>query len=140
MMKKQQSKRRKLIGIVALITILGGILTMNWLNDERIKKEKYRQEQDRVGKYIGEHIELGNGKPITKIEFIEFQLETATTGTWSITAIVNDRYDISFAEDYLGGELITAVYNYNEFKFKQSGEQLTTHDMDKVKVVYYEGS
>ncbi len=139
-MKKQQNKRRKLIGIVTLITILGGVITMNWLNDERLKKEKYRQEQDRVVKYIGEHIELGNGKPIIKIEFIEFQLETATTGTWSITAIVNDRYDISFAEDYLGGELITAVYNYNEFKFKQSGEQLTTHDMDKVKVVYYEGS
>ncbi|HEL0744847.1 hypothetical protein KUF89_04720 [Streptococcus equi subsp. zooepidemicus] len=134
------NKRRKLIGIVALIAILGGVITMNWLNDERLKKEKYRQEQDRVVKYIGEYIELGNGKPIIKIEFIEFQLETATTGTWSITAIVNDRYDISFAEDYLGGELITAVYNYNEFKFKQSGEQLTTHDMDKVKVVYYEGS
>ncbi|HEL0668678.1 TPA: hypothetical protein TUW52_000735 [Streptococcus equi subsp. zooepidemicus] len=139
MMKKQQSKRRKLIGIVALITILGGILTMNWLNDERLKKKKYRQEQDRVMKYIGEHIELCNGQHIIKIECIEFQ-QNLSTGTWIITATVNDKYDISFAEDYLRGELITAVYNYNEFKFKQSGEQLTTHDMDKVKVVYYEGS
>ncbi|HEL1314491.1 TPA: hypothetical protein TVS07_001825 [Streptococcus equi subsp. zooepidemicus] len=139
MMKKQQSKRRKLIGIVILITILGGILTMNWLNGEELKKKKYRQEQDRVVKYIGEHIELGNGKPITKIEFIEFQ-QNLSTGTWTITATVNDKYDISFAEDYLRGELITAVYNYNEFKFKQSGEQLTTHGIDKVKVVYYKGS
>ncbi|HEL0612890.1 TPA: hypothetical protein TUU92_001892, partial [Streptococcus equi subsp. zooepidemicus] len=116
MMKKQQSKRRKLIGIVALIIILGGILTMNWLNDERIKKEKYRQEQDRVGKYIGEHIELGNGKPITKIEFIEFQLETATTGTWSITAIVNEKYLIHFSEDRLGEEIRTSYYSPKEFK------------------------
>ncbi|HEK9987024.1 hypothetical protein KVF93_04360 [Streptococcus equi subsp. zooepidemicus] len=139
MMKKQQSKRRKLIGIVALITILGGILTMNWLNDERLKKKKYRQEQDRVMKYIGEHIELCNGQHIIKIECIEFQ-QNLSTGTWIITATVNDKYDISFAEDYLRGELITAVYNYNEFKFKQSGEQLTTHGIDKVKVVYYEGS
>ncbi|QTR93292.1 membrane protein [Streptococcus equi subsp. zooepidemicus] len=138
-MKKQQSKRRKLIGIVALITILGGILTMNWLNDERLKKKKYRQEQDRVMKYIGEHIELCNGQHIIKIECIEFQ-QNLSTGTWIITATVNDKYDISFAEDYLRGELITAVYNYNEFKFKQSGEQLTTHGIDKVKVVYYEGS
>ncbi len=138
-MKKQQSKRRKLIGIVVLITILGGILTMNWLNDERLKKKKYRQEQDRVMKYIGEHIELCNGQHIIKIECIEFQ-QNLSTGTWIITATVNDKYDISFAEDYLRGELITAVYNYNEFKFKQSGEQLTTHGIDKVKVVYYEGS
>ncbi|HEL0641293.1 TPA: hypothetical protein TUV15_001880 [Streptococcus equi subsp. zooepidemicus] len=139
MMKKQQNKRRKLIGIVTLITILGGVITMNWLNDEELKKKKYRQEQDRVMKYIGEHIELCNGQHIIKIECIEFQ-QNLSTGTWIITATVNDKYDISFAEDYLGGELITAVYNYNEFKFKQSGEQLTTHDMDKIKVVYYEGS
>ncbi len=138
-MKKQQNKRRKLIGIVTLITILGGVITMNWLNDEELKKKKYRQEQDRVMKYIGEHIELCNGQHIIKIECIEFQ-QNLSTGTWIITATVNDKYDISFAEDYLRGELITAVYNYNEFKFKQSGEQLTTHDMDKVKVVYYEGS
>ncbi|HEK9982928.1 TPA: hypothetical protein TT580_001703 [Streptococcus equi subsp. zooepidemicus] len=139
MMKKQQNKRRKLIGIVTLITILGGVITMNWLNDEELKKKKYRQEQDRVMKYIGEHIELCNGQHIIKIECIEFQ-QNLSTGTWIITATVNDKYDISFAEDYLGGELITAVYNYNEFKFKQSGEQLTTHGIDKVKVVYYEGS
>ncbi|KIS13137.1 membrane protein [Streptococcus equi subsp. zooepidemicus Sz105] len=138
-MKKQQNKRRKLIGIVTLITILGGVITMNWLNDEELKKKKYRQEQDRVMKYIGEHIELCNGQHIIKIECIEFQ-QNLSTGTWIITATVNDKYDISFAEDYLRGELITAVYNYNEFKFKQSGEQLTTHGIDKVKVVYYEGS
>ncbi|HEL1158567.1 TPA: hypothetical protein TVK18_001947, partial [Streptococcus equi subsp. zooepidemicus] len=104
MMKKQLNKRRKLIGIVTLITILGGILTMNWLNGEELKKKKYRQEQDRVVKYIGEHIELGNGQPITKIEFIEFQ-QNLSTGTWTITATVNDKYSIVFGEDYLGGEI-----------------------------------
>ncbi|HEL1270657.1 TPA: hypothetical protein TVR04_002004, partial [Streptococcus equi subsp. zooepidemicus] len=116
MMKKQQNKRRKLIGIVALITILGGIITMGWFNGEELKKEKYRQEQDRVVKYIGEHIELGNGQPITKIEFIEFQLETATTGTWSITAIVNEKYLIHFSEDRLGEEIRTSYYSPKEFK------------------------
>ena|SRR3712207_2972477 len=136
-MKKQKRKKRKLI--VILLIVLGGILTMGWFNGEELKKKKYRQEQDRVVRYIGEHIELGNGQPIIKIKFIKIQ-QNLSTGTWIITATVNDKYDISFAEDYLGGELITAVYNYNEFKFKQSGEQLTTHDMDKVKVVYYGGS
>ncbi|HEK9987171.1 TPA: hypothetical protein TT577_000013 [Streptococcus equi subsp. zooepidemicus] len=124
---KQHKNYWKLVSIAALIIILGGVITTGWLNG------------DRVMKYIGEHIELCNGQHIIKIECIEFQ-QNLSTGTWIITATVNDKYDISFAEDYLRGELITAVYNYNEFKFKQSGEQLTTHGIDKVKVVYYEGS
>ncbi|HEL0238303.1 TPA: hypothetical protein TU245_001490 [Streptococcus equi subsp. zooepidemicus] len=135
MMKKQQSKRRKLIGIVALIAILGGVITMNWLNDERLKKKKYRQEQDRVVKYIGEHIELGNGQPITKIEFIEFQLETATTGTWSITAIVNEKYLIHFSEDRLGEEIRTSYYSPKEFK--QYSEKMR-NNMTNVETIYYE--
>ncbi|HEL0634890.1 TPA: hypothetical protein ACQQAT_001552 [Streptococcus equi subsp. zooepidemicus] len=136
-MKKQQNKRRKLIGIVALITILGGILTMNWLNDERLKKKKYRQEQDRVVKYIGEHIELGNGKPITKIELIEFQ-QNLSTGTWRITATVNNKYNIVFGEDYLGGEIETAYYTYKEFKY--SDEKLNNSNKDKVEIIYYKES
>ncbi|HEL0300327.1 TPA: hypothetical protein TUH97_000976 [Streptococcus equi subsp. zooepidemicus] len=135
MMKKQQSKRRKLIGIVTLITILGGMLTMNWLNDEELKKKKYRQEQDRVVKYIGEHIELCNGQPITKIEFIEFQLETATTGTWSITAIVNEKYLIHFSEDRLGEEIRTSYYSPKEFK--QYSEKMR-NNMTNVETIYYE--
>ncbi|HEL0165590.1 TPA: hypothetical protein TUM42_001889 [Streptococcus equi subsp. zooepidemicus] len=135
MMKKQQSKRRKLIGIVTLITILGGMLTMNWLNGEELKKKKYRQEQDRVVKYIGEHIELCNGQPITKIEFIEFQLETATTGTWSITAIVNEKYLIHFSEDRLGEEIRTSYYSPKEFK--QYSEKMR-NNMTNVETIYYE--
>ncbi|HEL0001855.1 TPA: hypothetical protein TUW63_000795 [Streptococcus equi subsp. zooepidemicus] len=135
MMKKQQNKRRKLIGIVALITILGGIITMGWFNGEELKKEKYRQEQDRVVKYIGEHIELGNGQPITKIEFIEFQLETATTGTWSITAIVNEKYLIHFSEDRLGEEIRTSYYSPKEFK--QYSEKMR-NNMTNVETIYYE--
>lgn len=136
-MKKQQNKRRKLIGIVALIAILGGVITMNWLNDERLKKEKYRQEQDRVVKYIGEHIELGNGQPITKIEFIEFQ-QNLSTGTWTITATVNDKYSIVFGEDYLGGEIETAYYTYKEFKY--SDEKINNSNKDKVELIYYKES
>ncbi|MDI5916679.1 hypothetical protein [Streptococcus equi] len=137
MMKKQQNKRRKLIGIVTLITILGGILTMNWLNGEELKKKKYRQEQDRVVKYIGEHIELGNGQPITKIEFIEFQ-QNLSTGTWTITATVNDKYSIVFGEDYLGGEIETAYYTYKEFKY--SDEKINNSNKDKVELIYYKES
>ena len=136
-MKKQLNKRRKLIGVVTLITILGGILTMNWLNDERLKKEKYRQEQDRVVKYIGEHIELGNGQPITKIEFIEFQ-QNLSTGTWTITATVNDKYSIVFGEDYLGGEIETAYYTYKEFKYND--EKINNSNKDKVEIIYYKES
>ncbi|WKF66192.1 hypothetical protein [Streptococcus equi] len=135
MMKKQLNKRRKLIGVVTLLTILGGILTMNWLNGEELKKKKYRQEQDRVVKYIGEHIELGNGQPITKIEFIEFQLETATTGTWSITAIVNEKYLIHFSEDRLGEEIRTSYYSPKEFK--QYSEKMR-NNMTNVETIYYE--
>ncbi|HEL0675386.1 TPA: hypothetical protein TUW65_001923 [Streptococcus equi subsp. zooepidemicus] len=137
MMKKQLNKRRKLIGIVTLITILGGILTMNWLNGEQLKKKKYRQEQDRVVKYIGEHIELGNGQPITKIEFIEFQ-QNLSTGTWTITATVNDKYSIVFGEDYLGGEIETAYYTYKEFKY--SDEKINNSNKDKVELIYYKES
>ncbi|HEK9073789.1 TPA: hypothetical protein SUB45_000792, partial [Streptococcus equi subsp. zooepidemicus] len=50
MMNKQQNKRRKLIGIVTLIAILGGVLTMNWLNDERLNRE--RREQERAVIYL----------------------------------------------------------------------------------------
>ncbi|HEL1144996.1 TPA: hypothetical protein TVK10_001842, partial [Streptococcus equi subsp. zooepidemicus] len=49
-MNKQQSKQRKLIGIVTLIAILGGVLMMNWLNGEELKK-KYK-EQERIVKYV----------------------------------------------------------------------------------------
>ncbi|HEK9992694.1 TPA: hypothetical protein TT567_001778 [Streptococcus equi subsp. zooepidemicus] len=135
MMNKQQSKQRKLIGIVTLIAILGGVLTMNWLNGEELKKKKYRQEQDRVVKYIGEHIELCNGQPITKIEFIEFQLETATTGTWSITTIVNEKYLIHFSEDRLGEEIRTSYYSPKEFK--QYSEKMR-NNMTNVETIYYE--
>ncbi|HEL1310796.1 TPA: hypothetical protein TVR06_001917, partial [Streptococcus equi subsp. zooepidemicus] len=87
-MKKQQNKRRKLIGIVTLITILGGILTMNWLNGERLKKE-YR-EQERIVKYVA-----SNYEGIEKVEFIEF-FHNNITGTYSFYAIINDKIKVDF--------------------------------------------
>ncbi|HEL1172639.1 TPA: hypothetical protein TVL27_000758, partial [Streptococcus equi subsp. zooepidemicus] len=63
MMNKQQNKRRKLIGIVTLIAILGGVLTMNWLNDERLNRE--RREQERAVIYLSNTYEN-----IHKIEII----------------------------------------------------------------------
>ncbi|QTZ58812.1 hypothetical protein MCPGFBBE_00914 [Streptococcus equi subsp. zooepidemicus] len=122
---KQHKNYWKLVSIAALIIILGGVITTGWLNG------------DRVVKYIGEHIELGNGKPITKIEFIEFQ-QNLSTGTWTITATVNNKYNIVFGEDYLGGEIETAYYTYKEFKY--SDEKLNNSNKDKVEIIYYKES
>ncbi|HEL0757270.1 TPA: DUF1433 domain-containing protein [Streptococcus equi subsp. zooepidemicus] len=97
MMKKQQNKRRKLIGIVTLIAILGGVLTMNWLNDERLKKE-YR-EQERIVKYV-----VSNYESIEKVEFIEF-FHNNITGTYSFYAIINDKIKVDFTLWGLKGEI-----------------------------------
>ncbi|HEL0719368.1 TPA: hypothetical protein TUY07_001977, partial [Streptococcus equi subsp. zooepidemicus] len=87
------NKRRKLIGIVALVAILGGIITMGWFNGEELKKKKYRQEQDRVINYLVEHYELANGDDIKMIEVTEFQ-QIKIVGYWRITTKVNNKYKI----------------------------------------------
>ncbi|HEL1077739.1 TPA: hypothetical protein TVE89_001914, partial [Streptococcus equi subsp. zooepidemicus] len=86
MMNKQQSKQRKLIGIVTLIAILGGVLMMNWLNGEELKK-KYK-EQERIVKYVA-----SNYEGIEKVEFIEF-FHNNKTGTCSFYAIINDKIKV----------------------------------------------
>ncbi|HEK9992494.1 TPA: hypothetical protein TT567_001568 [Streptococcus equi subsp. zooepidemicus] len=135
MMKKQQSKRRKLIGIVALIAILGGVITMNWLNDERLKKEKYRQEQDRVINYLVEHYELANGDDIKTIEVTEFQ-QIKIVDFWSITTKVNGKYKISFTEDQLGEEITTSNYSPKEFKVQEDTDN--KQNLSDIELIYYD--
>ncbi|AIA68728.1 membrane protein [Streptococcus equi subsp. zooepidemicus Sz35] len=134
-MKKQQNKRRKLIGIVALIAILGGVITMNWLNDERLKKEKYRQEQDRVINYLVEHYELANGDDIKTIEVTEFQ-QIKIVDFWSITTKVNGKYKISFTEDQLGEEITTSNYSPKEFKVQEDTDN--KQNLSDIELIYYD--
>ncbi|HEL0025282.1 TPA: hypothetical protein TUY17_000089 [Streptococcus equi subsp. zooepidemicus] len=135
MMKKQQNKRRKLIGIVALIAILGGVITMNWLNDEKLKKEKYRQEQDRVINYLVEHYELANGDDIKTIEVTEFQ-QIKIVDFWSITTKVNGKYKISFTEDQLGEEITTSNYSPKEFKVQEDTDN--KQNLSDIELIYYD--
>lgn len=95
----------------------------------------HKHEQDRVVKYIREHIELVDGKPIKKIEFIEFQ-KNDMTGTWRITTTINGKYDISFSENSLGEEIETA--NYSPEEFKESDEKLKSDRIDSVEIIYFE--
>ncbi|HEL1196718.1 TPA: hypothetical protein TVL25_001946 [Streptococcus equi subsp. zooepidemicus] len=129
------NKRRKLIGIVALIAILGGVITMNWLNDERLKKEKYRQEQDRVINYLVEHYELANGDDIKTIEVTEFQ-QIKIVDFWSITTKVNGKYKISFTEDQLGEEIMTSNYSPKEFKVQEDTDN--KQNLSDIELIYYD--
>ncbi|WP_394350787.1 DUF1433 domain-containing protein [Streptococcus equi] len=131
-MKKQQSKRRKLIGIVALIAILGGVITMNWLNDERLKKE-YR-EQERIVKYV-----VSNYESIEKVEFIEF-FHNNITGTYSFYAIINDKIKVDFTLWGLKGEIyVNELSSRNHGHFlKKLDTPNKKPDISNIKIYYLE--
>ncbi|ACG62968.1 TPA: hypothetical protein TUW76_000960 [Streptococcus equi subsp. zooepidemicus] len=131
---KQHKNYWKLVSIAALIIILGGILTMNWLNDERLKKEKYRQEQDRVINYLVEHYELANGDDIKTIEVTEFQ-QIKIVGYWRITTKVNNKYKISFKENKIGGEIRSSNYSPQEFKRREKVNH--SQNCINTKTMYY---
>ncbi|ESR08695.1 hypothetical protein, partial [Streptococcus iniae] len=54
-----------------------------------------KQEQDRMVKYIKQHVELTNGDQIKKVEFIDFQ-KNEMTGFWRVSSKINDKNIISF--------------------------------------------
>ncbi|HEK9073788.1 TPA: hypothetical protein TUW49_000528 [Streptococcus equi subsp. zooepidemicus] len=128
------NKRRKLIGIVALVAILGGIITMGWFNGEELKKKKYRQEQDRVINYLVEHYELANGDDIKMIEVTEFQ-QIKIVGYWRITTKVNNKYKISFKENKIGGEIRSSNYSPQEFKRREKVNH--SQNAFNTKTMYY---
>ncbi|MGT2928781.1 hypothetical protein ACVR1G_00755 [Streptococcus dentasini] len=122
-----------LLGITVVL-VIGGIIMINPFTGK--DEPRYKSEQDRIVQYIGEHIELVDGEPIKKIEFIEFQ-KNDMTGTWRITTTINGKYDISFSENSLGEEIETA--NYSPKEFKESDEKLKSDRVDSVKIIYFEG-
>ncbi|HEL0655265.1 TPA: hypothetical protein TUW49_000526 [Streptococcus equi subsp. zooepidemicus] len=132
MMNKQQNKRRKLIGIVTLIAILGGVLTMNWLNDERLNRE--RREQERAVIYLSNTYEN-----IHKIEIIGID-KNLKTGSMNIATIVNSKYYISVT--FMGGEIYTGVEqaskdNEEFLNRRKKSENKTTVSKD-IEVIYKE--
>ncbi|HEK9097279.1 TPA: hypothetical protein TU156_000856 [Streptococcus equi subsp. zooepidemicus] len=132
MMKKQQNKRRKLIGIVTLIAILGGVLTMNWLNDERLNRE--RREQERAVIYLSNTYEN-----IHKIKIIGID-KNLKTGSMNIATIVNSKYYISVT--FMGGEIYTGVEqaskdNEEFLNRRKKAENKTTLSKD-IEVIYKE--
>ncbi|WP_228274778.1 hypothetical protein [Streptococcus equi] len=131
-MNKQQNKRRKLIGIVTLIAILGGVLTMNWLNDERLNRE--RREQERAVIYLSNTYEN-----IHKIEIIGID-KNLKTGSMNIATIVNSKYYISVT--FMGGEIYTGVEqaskdNEEFLNRRKKSENKTTVSKD-IEVIYKE--
>ncbi|HEK9995588.1 TPA: hypothetical protein TVQ98_002056 [Streptococcus equi subsp. zooepidemicus] len=132
MMNKQQNKRRKLIGIVTLIAILGGVLTMNWLNDERLNRE--RREQERAVIYLSNTYEN-----IHKIKIIGID-KNLKTGSMNIATIVNSKYYISVT--FMGGEIYTGVEqaskdNEEFLNRRKKSENKTTVSKD-IEVIYKE--
>ncbi|HEL0613651.1 TPA: hypothetical protein TVN69_000691 [Streptococcus equi subsp. zooepidemicus] len=132
MMKKQQNKRRKLIGIVALITILGGIITMGWFNGEKLNRE--RREQERAVIYLSNTYEN-----IHKIKIIGID-KNLKTGSMNIATIVNSKYYISVT--FMGGEIYTGVEqaskdNEEFLNRRKKAENKTTLSKD-IEVIYKE--
>nr|WP_231153792.1 DUF1433 domain-containing protein [Streptococcus equi] len=132
MMNKQQSKQRKLIGIVTLIAILGGVLMMNWLNGEELKK-KYK-EQERIVKYVA-----SNYEGIEKVEFIEF-FHNNKTGTCSFYAIINDKIKVDFTLWGLNGDIdVNSLDSRNHGHFlKKLDKHNKKSDISNVKIYYLE--
>ncbi|QTC12269.1 hypothetical protein [Streptococcus equi] len=113
-MNKQQSKRRKLIGIVALVAILGGIITMGWFNGERDNKSEnnyYQVEKDLAMEIISEF------EGVKEISFLS-PVQSKETGYWGTTATINKTNEISYSFSMtFSGKLDDYYYHFNKKKF-----------------------
>lgn len=122
-----------LLGITAILgLVIGGIVMFNPFTGER--EPKYKQEQDRMARYIVDHVKLVNGDTIKKIEFVQFK-KNNVTGTWRISTKINNNISISFAEDDLGKEFRTAGYSVKEIQVLDNYE--SNINLDKVNIIYY---
>lgn len=131
--------KRKKWGIIALvICIIGGIIMFS-LNHQKEKtlEEKMRIEQDRVAKFLVSNYNLADGQKIERVKFVEFQ-RNESTGSWRITAKVNDQYDISVKIDSLNenGKIRSSNYSPTEF-IKREHEEEAGYDI-AVKIIYLE--
>ena len=131
--------KRKKWGIIALvICIIGGIVMFS-LNHQKEKtlEEKMRIEQDRVAKFLVSNYDLADGQKIDRVKFVEFQ-RNESTGSWRITAKVNDQYEISVKIDSLNedGKIRSSNYSPTEF-IKREHKEEAGYDI-AVKIIYLE--
>ena len=131
--------RHKKWGIITLvICIMGGIMmfSLNY-QKERTLEEKMRIEQDRIAKFLVSNYDLADGQKIERVEFIEFQ-RNESTGSWRITAKVNNQYDISFKIDSLNENEKIRSSNYSPIEFiKREHKEEAVYDI-AVKIIYLE--
>ena len=131
--------KRKKWGIIALvICIIGGVIMFS-LNHpkEKTLEEKMRIEQDRVAKFLVSNYDLADGQKIERVKFVGFQ-RNESTGSWRITAKVNDQYDISVKIDSLNenGKIRSSNYSPTEF-IKREHKEEAGYDI-AVKIIYLE--
>ena len=131
--------KRKKWGIIALvICIIGGVIMFS-LNHpkEKTLEEKMRIEQDRVAKFLVSNYDLADGQKIERVKFVEFQ-RNESTGSWRITAKVNNQYDISVKIDSLNenGKIRSSNYSPTEF-IKREHKEEAGYDI-AVKIFYLE--
>ena len=131
--------KRKKWGIIALvICIIGGVIMFS-LNQQKEKtlEEKMRIEQDRMAKFLVSNYDLADGQKIERVKFVEFQ-KNESTGSWRITAKVNNQYDISVKIDSLNenGKIRSSNYSPTEF-IKREHKEEAGYDI-AVKIIYLE--
>ena len=131
--------KRKKWGIIALvICIIGGVIMFS-LNHpkEKTLEEKMRIEQDRVAKFLVSNYDLADGQKIERVKFVEFQ-KNESTGSWRITAKVNNQYDISVKMDSLNENRKIRSSNYSPTEFiKREHKEEAGYDI-AVKIIYLE--
>ena len=131
-------KRIKMNIITLVICIIGGVIMFS-LNQQKEKtlEEKMRIEQDRVAKFLVSNYDLADGQKIERVKFVEFQ-RNESTGSWRITAKVNDQYDISVKIDSLNenGKIRSSNYSPTEF-IKREHKEEAGYDI-AVKIIYLE--
>lgn len=128
-------KKKWIIGTVIISVFLTGGLTARYyfkVNAGKLSEQK--ADQKRIAQYIVDNFQLRNGDLIEQIEFVEFQ-KNNMTGTWRITAIINNQYDISISEDNIGDDNLGS--NYLPTEFKDISEN-PNQNMTTFKIIYYE--
>nr|WP_241003634.1 hypothetical protein [Streptococcus equi] len=139
-MNKQQNKRRKLIGIVALITILGGIITMGWFNGDRDNKSEnnyYQVEKDLAMEIVSEF------EGVKEISFLS-PVQSKETGYWGTTATINKTNEISYSFSMtFSGKLDDYYYHFNKKNFKLAERHkkliLSQVDLTGIDIKYSDG-
>lgn len=125
-------KKRIWYLIIIITVILGGLVMKNLFATTEASSRK--QEQDRIVNYIKQHVELTNGDQIKKVEFIDFQ-KNEMTGTWGISAKINEQFSISFSEDRIGGKLRALGYQPNEIGFSKDINS-NNQNINDIEVIY----